>query len=110
MLDADFVCVGPAGFVLTKEQYLAPRRSHALRAQAFAWEDVRARVYGDTAVVVGTQIQESAFEGRDASGRFRATKVLVRRGGDWAIVGLHLSPITPAPGWLLGVLQAGTVR
>jgi K+/H+ antiporter YhaU regulatory subunit KhtT len=40
---------------------------------------------GDTAVVVGTQVQQSTYQGRDASGRFRVTQVAVRQRGGWTI-------------------------
>ena len=73
LLDADFTCVGPLGFVLDREQYLAPRRAGALAHTAFAWEDVRVRRYGETTIAVGTQRQTSSYQGQDASGRFRAT-------------------------------------
>jgi ketosteroid isomerase-like protein len=106
LLDADFVCVGPVGFVINKEQYLAGRRSGDLTQQAFAWEDVQVRVHGEAAVAVGTQVQQTTMQGRDTSGRFRATQVLARKADDWRIASLHLSPITPAPGWILGALQA----
>jgi ketosteroid isomerase-like protein len=106
VLDAEFICVGPAGFVIDKGQYLAPRRSGDLTTRAFTWDDVQIRLFGDTAIAVGMQTQESAHQGRDSSGRFRATQVLVRRDGGWVTVGLHLSPIAPAPAWILGVLQA----
>jgi ketosteroid isomerase-like protein len=106
VLDSSFTCVGPAGFVITREQYLAVRRSSDLKSQEFAWEDVRIRQYGRVAVVIATQSQRSSFQGRDASGRFRATQVLTSRGDTWSAVSLHLSPITPAPRWIIGVLQA----
>jgi ketosteroid isomerase-like protein len=107
LLDPDFVCVGPVGFVIDKEQYLAGRRSGDLKQQAFDWEAASVRVYGDAAIAVGTQVQTGAFRGRDNSARLRVTQVLVRKGEGWAIASLHLSPITPAPAWILGALQAG---
>lgn len=106
LLDPDFVCVGPVGFVITKEQYIAGRRSGDLKQQAFVWESTGIRVYGDAAIAVGTQIQASTFQGRDTSARLRVTQVLIRRGEAWAIASLHLSPITPAPGWILSSLQS----
>ncbi len=107
LLDPDFVCVGPVGFAIDKEQYLAGRRSGDLKQQAFDWEAASVRVYGDAAIAVGTQVQASTFRGRDNSARLRVTQVLTRKGGDWLIASLHLSPITPAPAWILGALQAG---
>lgn len=106
LLDPDFVCVGPVGFVINKEQYLAGRRSGDLKQQAFVWEAASVRIYGDAAIAVGSQVQTSTFQGRDNSARFRVTQVLIRKGGAWVIASLHLSPITPAPGWILGALQA----
>ena len=98
LLADDFVCVGPLGFVLDKEQYLGSRRSGDLKHKAFAWDDVKVRFYGETAVAVGVQTQRSTWQGRDASGRFRVTQIAVRQGGRWRIAGLHLSPIAPPPG------------
>jgi ketosteroid isomerase-like protein len=102
LLDADFVCVGPLGFVLDKQQYLAGRRSGDLKQTEFAWQDVRVRVYGDAAVAVGSQVQQTTLQGNDASGQFRATQVLVRKGDGWVMASLHLSPIARPPAWAGG--------
>ena len=96
LLADDFVLVGPLGFVLDKQQYLGSRRSGDLRHASFAWEDAHARVYGEAAVVVGTQTQRSTYQGRDASGRFRVTQLAVEREGRWALASIHLSPIAPS--------------
>ena len=106
LLDADFMSVGPVGFVINKEQYLGPRRSGELKQQGFSWEDVQVRVYGDTAIAIGTQVQTATHQGRDVSGRFRVTQLLIRKDDRWVMASLHLSPITPAPAWILGALQA----
>src|SRR5258707_2918189 len=99
LLDADFVCVGPLGFVLNKEQYLAGRRSGDLKQAAFDWNDVHVHIYGDTAVAVGAQVQKATFQGHDASGQFRGTQVFVRKGDGWQMVSVHLSPIAQPPAW-----------
>jgi ketosteroid isomerase-like protein len=93
LLADDFVLVGPLGFILDKPQYLGSRRSGDLKHSSFVWDDVRVRLYGDTAVVIGSQTQQSTYQGRDASGRFRVTQIAVRLEGHWRLVGLHLSPI-----------------
>ncbi|WP_157430851.1 nuclear transport factor 2 family protein [Actinomadura macra] len=91
ILDEDFRGVGPVGFVLTKEQWLG-RYEGGLTVTGFDWRDVGVRVFGDTAVAIGTQVQEATFQGHASSGRFRVTQVLVQRDGAWRIAGLHLSP------------------
>jgi ketosteroid isomerase-like protein len=93
LLTDDFVLVGPLGFMLDKQQYLGSRLSGDLRHESFAWEDLSVRVYGDAAVVVGSQTQLSTYQGHDASGRFRVTQVAVEQGGVWVIAAIHLSPI-----------------
>jgi ketosteroid isomerase-like protein len=94
----DFVGVGPRGFLLTKEQWLARYRSGELRNESFALEEVAVRVYGEAAVAVGIQDQRTSFQGRDASGRFRATLIVVRQAGRWLIAGWQASgPVPDAP-------------
>ncbi len=99
LLDADFACVGPLGFILNKEQYLASRRSGDLKHEAFAWQDVHVRVYGDAAVAIGSQTQKTNYQRHDASGQFRATQVFARKADGWVMVSLHLSPIGQRPAW-----------
>jgi ketosteroid isomerase-like protein len=97
MLAGDFVGVGPRGFVLDREQWLGRYRSGQLRNTAFALRDPAVRDYGAAAVVVGTQVQEAAFQGRDASAELRATLVAVRPvdgpADRWLLAGVHLSPV-----------------
>jgi ketosteroid isomerase-like protein len=98
LLADDFILVGPLGFMLDKRQYLGSRRSGDLKHQSLVWEEVNVRLYGEAAVAVGSQTQQSTYQGRDASGRFRVTQIAVRQRGGWAIVGLHYSPIAQPPG------------
>ncbi len=59
LLDPAFMAVGPVGFVINKEQYLAGRSSGELKQEAIAWEDVTIRVFGDAAVAIGAQLQSA---------------------------------------------------
>ena len=98
LLADDFLLVGPLGFMLDKTQYLGSRRSGELQHESLEWADIRVRVFGDAAVVVGVQTQRSTYQARDASGQFRVTQIVVRRGDRWMLVGLHYSPIAQRPG------------
>ena len=60
LLAADFVGVGPLGFVLGRDQWLA-RFGNGLENRAFAVEDAQVRDYGSAAVVVGVLAQETSF-------------------------------------------------
>lgn len=99
LLDEDFVCVGPLGFMLDKEQYLAGRRSGDLKHEAFEWKDPQVRVYGNASIAIGVQVQKTTYQGHDASGQFRVTQVFARKPGGWVLAGLHLSPIAQPPSW-----------
>jgi ketosteroid isomerase-like protein len=93
ILANDFVGIGPRGFMLTKEQWLARYQSGDLRHEAFTWDDVRVHLYGDAAVATGRQTQQGKYKDHDIAGQFRVTQVFVRQGGNWLLAALHLSDI-----------------
>ena len=92
LLADDFVGVGPLGFVLNREQWLA-RFGNGLVNRAFVVERTAARDYGAAAVVVGVLAQETSFQGGDNSGRFRVTLVAVRPAGEWRLANVHIGPL-----------------
>jgi hypothetical protein len=51
---------------------------------------------GTAAVVVGVLTQETSFQGRDSSGRFRLTLVAARPGERWLLANAHIRPLQPA--------------
>ena len=98
LLADDFVAVGPRGFVLNRQQYLEPRRSGDLKTDALSWQDVSVRDYGAAVVSVGIVTQQAAYQGQDASGRFRVTQVAVQKAGRWQLAGIQFSgPISDGP-------------
>ena len=82
----DFVGVGPAGFMLTKEQWLG-RFAGGPSYDSFAIEEVDVRLYDGAAVATGRQKQAGSFQGNDVGGEFRATVVLVEGEGRWLLAG-----------------------
>jgi ketosteroid isomerase-like protein len=96
LLAGDFVGVGPLGFVLGRDQWLA-RFGNGLENRAFAVEDAQVRDYGAAAAVVGVLAQETSFRGGDNSGRFRLTLVAVRPADRWLVAGVHIGPLQAAP-------------
>jgi ketosteroid isomerase-like protein len=94
----DFTLVGPAGFVLTKQQWLDRYRPGGqLSTSKLEWHDVAVRDYGSAAVAVGVHTQEASYDGHPANGAFRATHVLIRSGDRWLLAGMQLSPIGGPP-------------
>src|SRR5258708_16800440 len=61
---ADFIGVGPSGTVRTKPQVILDFTSGDLKFQSITNDDVRGRVYGNTAVETGRSIMSRQYEGQ----------------------------------------------
>ncbi len=96
LLADDWLLTHSDGRVQTKAEYLAELRDRVRTNQAIANEDVLVRLYGDTGVVTGTSVQSGTSDGRPWSGRFRFTRVWVRRANGWLMVSSHSSRL-PEP-------------
>jgi ketosteroid isomerase-like protein len=92
-----FIGIGPRGFMLAKDQWLARHESQALRYDSFQWDDAWVRVYGDAAVVTGRETVKGKYEDHDLQDQFRTTLVFVKQQERWLLAGLHLSPIAGRP-------------
>jgi ketosteroid isomerase-like protein len=94
----DFTAVGPLGFVLDRRQWLDRYRSGDLKMEAFSWDDVTMRDYGDAAVAMGIVTQQAVYQGQrrpEASGRFRVTQIAVQQDGAWRLAGIQYSGPMP---------------
>jgi ketosteroid isomerase-like protein len=92
-LTDDFVGVGPLGFMLTKTDSVQRFTSGNLKYESFNWEDVKIRLYGDAAVMVGRQTQKAKYQDKVMEGQFRTTLIWVLQQGRWLLAGFHISPI-----------------
>ncbi|TMC94638.1 MAG: nuclear transport factor 2 family protein [Chloroflexi bacterium] len=96
-LTDDFVGIGPLGFMLTKQEWLARHQSGDLKYASFSLDEVKVRVYNDAAILIGRQVQNGTYRGNSIQGQFRITLVFVQQQGQWRLAGLHLSPIGQPP-------------
>jgi hypothetical protein len=55
LLANDFVGIGPLGFLLTKEQWLARYRNGDLQNTKFEITDLQTRIYGKLSIKAGSQ-------------------------------------------------------
>ena len=92
----DFAITFPDGSMQTKPQILdsikAPRSS-ASPSLKFYTEDVQARVYGDTVILMGRVITEYQRDGKAMKEQSRYTDTYVKRQGRWQVVASHLSNV-----------------
>jgi ketosteroid isomerase-like protein len=87
----DFIGIGPSGTVRTKAQVIADFTSRSLRFQSITTDDVRWRVYGDTAVETGSSTMNGQDRGKTVPRENRFTRVWVKRQGSWQLVANHYS-------------------
>ena len=80
--------------LVTKPMALNDLKEGALKIESFQLDDVKVRVYGDVAVVIGLITEKSKFKDEDTSGQRRFTDVFVRRDGRWQAVASHESPVS----------------
>ena len=96
LLAPDITVVDPGARVATRDTVLNAIRSGALRYEVFSNRDATARLYGDTAVVVGITAVKGKFLDQSFSLEVRFTDVLVRDKGKWKLVATHATRI-PGP-------------
>ncbi len=89
----DCVITDPAGNVWTKAQFLGGLKSGEGAVKSAVIDNMRARVYGDAAVVTGRMISTQTFQGKDISGQYQCTDTLIKKDGRWQVVAIHLSMI-----------------
>lgn len=93
LLVGDWLLTHSDGRVQTKAEYLDELKTRSRANQAITNEDVVVRIHGATGVVTGTSVQSGVTNGQPFSGRFRFTRVWIRRDGAWRMVASHSSRI-----------------
>jgi Domain of unknown function (DUF4440) len=93
----DFIGIGPLGFMLTRQEWLARHTSGDLKYESFSLDEVKVRMYNAAAILTGRQIQNAAYRGNSIQGQFRTTLVFVQQQGQWRLASLQLSTIGQPP-------------
>ena len=96
-LAEDFVGVGPLGFLLTKQQWLARHQSGEMKYTAHTLDEVRVRAYNEAAIVIGRLTQQATYQGHPMNVQMRTTLVFVHQQGYWQLAGLHFCNIGQPP-------------
>jgi ketosteroid isomerase-like protein len=89
----DFIGIGPSGTVRTKPQVISDFTSGNLKFQSITTEDVRVRVYGNTAVETGRSTMIGQDKGKTVPRDNRFTRVWIKEVGRWRLVANHYSPL-----------------
>ena len=87
----DWIIIDPNGEIVDRARFFEVIKSGALTHDIMESEDLRVRVYGDSAVVTAITRTKGKFMGQEFSTRERATDVFVKRDRRWQCVLTHLT-------------------
>lgn len=94
----DWIIIGADGTESNKPTFLALVKSGVLTHDVMESEDLRIRIYGDTAVLSAKGVSGGTYLGQRFREVERASCVFVRQRGQWRCVLTHLSRLTaPVP-------------
>jgi ketosteroid isomerase-like protein len=88
----DWVYQGPGG-TQTKAEALAALTSEDQKFDSITLGDMKVRVFGNTAVVTGSEDEKSSYKDKDTSGHYLWTDVFVKRQGHWQLVASQATPM-----------------
>jgi ketosteroid isomerase-like protein len=94
----DWILIGTDGRIVDKTTFLGLVRSGMLTHDVMTSEEITARVYGDTAVLVASGVSGGKFQGRPFHEVERSSCVFVRQAARWRCVSTHLSKMGPKDG------------
>ncbi len=81
------------GNVVSKAQMYAEMKAGVGKVTSVTNDEVKVRVFGDTAIVSGLETEKSNYKGKDTSGQYRYTDVFIKRNGTWWAVATHSSKV-----------------
>ena len=85
------------GQIQNKKQATAAIRNNPAKIESGVNSDMKAMVFGDTAVVRGLYVEKSTTNGKDTSKRVRWTDVFVKRDGRWLCVTSYVTRASVTP-------------
>ena len=97
VLADDWVVVGPTGAVETKRQQEKKIKDRSLVFEAIDAKEVKVRVHGDAAIVMGLYHIKATLNGRKVDGVFRNTGVFAKQAGRWRCVFNQVTPVAGPP-------------
>jgi len=91
----DYVGTDEHGNVKTKAQEIAEIKAGAHLSTSGAQDNIKVRVFGNTALVTGRNIMKGLFKGKEYSSPYLWTHTFLKRGGRWQCVASHVSKPLP---------------
>jgi ketosteroid isomerase-like protein len=89
----DYTWTSPWGWVINKADDLALIKSGEDVITSWVLAEMKVRIYGDAAVVIGRDAIKETYKGKNVSSQNRWTHTWVKRAGRWQCVAGHSSEI-----------------
>jgi hypothetical protein len=83
---ANFIDTDETGHRSSKADVLDALRSGALKIRKLQLSDMKVYLYGHAAIVIGTSVQDGAYEGHPLAHKIVFTDTFTRHGAEWQAV------------------------
>jgi ketosteroid isomerase-like protein len=90
----DWIIINADGGIIDRKRFLEVIKSGTLTHEMMESDDVRVRVYGDSAFVSALTRSKGKFMGQEFTTHERSTDFFVRRDGQWRCVLTQLTGLT----------------
>jgi hypothetical protein len=94
ILADDWTGIDFKGTVMTKADVLRDLHSDATATESTELREIKVRIFGNTGLVSGTEVEKSQYQGKDSSGAYIWTDVFVLRNGRWQAVSSQSTKLT----------------
>jgi len=81
------------GLIVKRPEYLAGMKSGTIKVESYELANMRPVVMGDFAIVEGSHVEKSRFQGKDSSGKYHWFDIFARRGGNWQCVSSYIAKV-----------------
>ena len=93
ILADDLTVINPDGSSGDKAGEIGGLRSGKLKLESVTNDDIKVRVFGETAVVTGRATIRGQIDGREIRDQNRYTSVFVKRRGRWQVIALQVTRV-----------------
>jgi ketosteroid isomerase-like protein len=90
----DWIIINADGGIIDRKRFLDVMKSGTLTHDMMESDDIRVRVYGDSAVVTALTRTKGKFKGQEFTTQERSTDVFVRLDGQWRCILTQLTGFT----------------
>jgi len=89
----DWTLSDPEGNLISKAASDADLKSGKLKFESVHADELRVRIFGDSAIAFGLVTEKGKYDGKDTSGQYRYTDVFIKKDGHWQAVCTQLTRV-----------------